>query len=71
VRKCSYQSRTTLLGSAPVGYDMQATGDFAADDPGGGGSRDGEQRRSPEDEVPPRRRDPWMEAPDYGECDDL
>ena len=50
---------------------MQATGDLAADDDGGGGSRNGDHRAAEEGELVPRRRDPWMEAPNYGECDSL
>ncbi|KAM0880794.1 hypothetical protein ACQ4PT_033336 [Festuca glaucescens] len=49
---------------------MQATGDFAADDAGSGESRDDDQRRAAEDDVLPRRRDPWTEAPNYGPSDD-
>jgi hypothetical protein len=49
---------------------MQVTVNLVADDAGGGGSSVGEQWRAAEDEVPPSRRDPWMEAPNYGECDD-
>jgi hypothetical protein len=45
---------------------MQATGEVAGDDTGGGGSRGGSHRRTEETLGLSRRRDPWMEPPKYG-----